>query len=84
METGLVKMLLRGESPWGEIVERLPDGSANIRIDSKLWNEWDESERRKVGFADIRTCHGYKQGDVVLCDMHPEYEKWMPVADLRE
>lgn len=82
---GHVKMYLRGESPWGEIVEHLSDGSAKIRIDNVLLNEWSESERRKLwqGKPEIKTRHGYKENDIVLCRQHPDYNHlWLPVADL--
>jgi hypothetical protein len=75
------KMLLRGASPWGEIIERLPDGSARLRIDNTLWNEMDQSERKKIGAPDMRMSHGYKENDIVTCRLHPEYNKWVPVAD---
>jgi hypothetical protein len=82
----MVKMILRGESPWGEIVELFPDGSAKIRIDNRLLNEWPEEDRQKLwpGNPAITTSHGYKENDIVLCQLHPEYGKWVPVADMCE
>lgn len=84
MPSKFVKMILRGESPWGEIVEHFDDGSARIRIDNKLLNELPEIERKKLwpGMPAITAPHSYKQNDIVLCRLHPEYGKWMPVADM--
>lgn len=84
MAREFVKIILRGESPWGEIVERHPDGSASIRIDNKLVNEYPEEERQKLwpGRPAITAPHSYRQNDVVLCRLDPEYDRWFPVADM--
>jgi hypothetical protein len=82
---GFLKMSLRGESPWGAVVERYDDGSVKLRIVNKLFNEYTSQQKREIldGFGSgeiLPELHQYKQGDEVLCREN-EYGLWEPVAD---
>jgi len=74
MEVGeVVKIFLKGERPWGTIVEVGGD-KIKVRIDNKLFPEYSEHEQaqflnREFGTVEPLTDkHGKKKGDEVWCE----------------
>lgn len=62
----LTQMGLRGERPWGEVVEEYDDGSAVLRIESTCF---------------ATSMHGYSHGGRVHCNLDDRL-LWCPVKDL--
>lgn len=80
------KMGLAGERPWGEVLERYPDGSAKLKIANKLFREYSAADRRAWAgehfgeHGPLPEVHSYKQGDELLC-RKDERGLWCPIAD---
>jgi len=80
------KIFLKGESPWGTILEIAGD-KIKVRIDSKLF--FDMSEHEQAQFLNkefdevgkLENPHGKTQGDEVWCE-RGEYGEWVEVSNL--
>lgn len=78
-----IKVFLRGESPWAEIVEETGD-RVKARIVNKLFHEHSEHEKArfmKREFGDVRPLerlHEYKQDDEVWFEVGFS-DEWIPV-----
>ena len=79
-----VKVFLKGESPWGTVVEIEKD-RIKVRIESKLFGEFSEHEQArflKQNFDDVKpmkTLHGRVQGDEIWC-VKGEFDEWVDEA----
>lgn len=73
LEVGMeVKIHLKGESPWGKVLETKND-EIKVRIINKLYHELSEHERsrfmkQEIGvLGELENLHGKKQGDQLWC-----------------
>lgn len=76
-----VKIFLKGESPWGTIIE-ISEEKIKVRIDSKLFFDMSEHEQAQFlnrEFSDIKPIqnpHGKTQGDEIWCQKG-EFNEWV-------
>jgi len=78
-----VKVYLKGESPWGEVLE-IDGDRVKVRIGNKLFHELSEHEqaqflKRELGTVEpIPNLHGQKQGDEIWCEWDGKHAIFIP------
>lgn len=82
LEVGeVVKIILKGERPWGTIIE-IKEPDIKVRIDSKLlfdYSEFEQASFTNSNFGTVKpleNLHGHTQGDEVWC-VKNQYDEWV-------